>query len=892
VASTAIETGVTADADAPGDPPTRRRLPGVVVTVGTVTALVVAMGLTLLGLGSADHAVANYDASSWLWSAVKSEVARVNGFTGKVDTRVRVPAAAGHRMQVSQTDRFLILRDLNTGRVSALDLATLQTTATTQTTSGIGVAVAMHEDAAFIVDTVQGVVRQLDPRTLGPVGEPVRFPPGITAGTFDGDGRLWIGVPSEGTVAAVTPAVLPTGATGQDSAGQGGGLSPRQIRTVPVAEPAHALSLSALDDGVAILDSTAGTLTTVRGDRPQVTTLGLTGPAQLPPRTSGTAVPVTVGDERRVYVVAGGTVRAEFTVPGAGVLEPAVAWAGRFYCADQATGEVYVLDATGRVLNTIPVKAAGGDIDLDVRENHLFINTPGSDTAHVVDDKHKVAVVDKYADDILGGDPPPVPPPPPPPKKPTVGPPGPPRAVTATAGNAQARVSWRAAAANGSAVTRYVVTGADRTFQVGADQRSLVVTGLTNGETYRFTVHGVNGKGAGPKRTSNPVVPTSEVPDPPASVTARANPDGTVEVTWPAANGQGLAVERYAVTAVAEGGTAPAGEADGTTLRIRAGELEYGRQYAFTVVSVNERGASSKPSPVSGTVVPYTRPDAPEGLSATTVADQAGAVRAVWRPPADNGRPITRYVVTANGASRNVTETQATLTGLGNGTDVRITVTAVNEAGEGAEASANASTVDEPAVTVTGSAGEHTSVTATFRVDDGGGTATCTLAVAGAGSASGGCTSLTVGGLTPSTSYNFTVTARNAAGTGTGTGTAATAKVYGTSVCVNNTSSSDRAQHTWCNSSTNGMEVYSGTSQSTTRLGRGGNGSRYEAICKASGEGINDYVYNPGKMGTSEDDRTTVWIRINFGGRQGYMSFAWFNLEGYGKNETGPLPNC
>jgi hypothetical protein len=233
-----------------------------------------------------------------------------------------------------------------------------------------------------------------------------------------------------------------------------------------------------------------------------------------------------------------------------------------------------------------------------------------------------------------------------------------------------------------------------------------------------------------------------------------------------------------------------------------------------------------------------------------------------------------------------------TLTGLGKGQNVAIKVKAVNEAGDGAEATTTARTVADPTVTVTGRTAEHTSVTVNVTVNDGGGTTTCTLAVAGAGAKSGGCTSLTVTGLKPSTTYNFTVTARNAAGTGTATGSAVTDQVFGTSVCVNNTASSDPGQHTWCNSPNNGMEVFSGTSQSTTRLGRGSNGSRYEAICKASGEGINDYVYNPGKMGVSENDRTTVWIRINFGGRQGYMSFAWFNLEGYGKNETGPLPNC
>ena len=47
-----------------------------------------------------------------------------------------VPGARQHPVQVTQTDRLLILRDLDTGQVSSLDLATLQITATTRTTAG------------------------------------------------------------------------------------------------------------------------------------------------------------------------------------------------------------------------------------------------------------------------------------------------------------------------------------------------------------------------------------------------------------------------------------------------------------------------------------------------------------------------------------------------------------------------------------------------------------------------------------------------------------------------------------------------------------------------------------------------------------------------------------
>src|SRR5437764_4222048 len=192
----------------------RTRQRGGLVTVGTVAGLLVAVGATLFGLGAANNAIANFDASSWLFSSNRGEVARVNGVTGRVDTRYKVTDAQGHTVLVSQTDRYVILRDLNTGKVSVLDLASLQVAATTQTTAGIGVTIALQGDAAFVVDAVQGMVSQLDPATLRPVGAPLHFPPGLAGGAFDSVGRLWLLVPSEGTVVAVQPAPAASGKPG------------------------------------------------------------------------------------------------------------------------------------------------------------------------------------------------------------------------------------------------------------------------------------------------------------------------------------------------------------------------------------------------------------------------------------------------------------------------------------------------------------------------------------------------------------------------------------------------------------------------------------------------------------------------------------------------------
>lgn len=856
----------------------RRRFRGGLVTIATVTALLAAMGLTVLGVGAADNAVATFDASSWLWSSVRGELARVNGVTARVDTRLEVPGARQHPVQVTQTDRLLVLRDLSTGQVSSLDLATLRILATSPTTPGLGVNVVLHEEAAFVVDAVQGVVRQLDPRSLTPIGNSVHFPPGITGGAIDGEGRLWIAVPSEGTVAAIGAAPLPS-----PSAATEGGLNPELIETYDITEPQHELIVSALDDGVAVLDRTAGSLIMVRQGDVTRTPLETSAPAVLPARTNGSAVPVTVPSQRQVHVVSGGVV-TNFTVPGDGDdLSPAVSWAGRFYCADEATGTVYVLDESGRLVDSMS-GAPAGPLELEVRENHLFINAPDASTARVVDDRHRMREVDKYANDVLGGDPPPAPPPPPPPpKKPKESRPGPPQAVTAAAGDAQARVSWRAAAANNAEIIKYVVSGGGQRVEVGANQRAVEIKGLTNGETYAFSVFAVNAKGDGPARTSNPVTPTAEVPDPPASATAEARPDGTVVVRWPAANGQGNTIDRYVVTATSAGTNSLAGEATGTELVVPAGELEFGRQYAFSVVAVNDKGAGSTASPVSNTVVPYAPPGEPVELQATTVAEQPGTVAVQWGPAAENGRPVTAYLVDVGGQQSEVTDTRTTVGGLGDGQQVTVKVRAVNEAGPGPEATVTARTVAVPKVTVTGSSATATSVTVSFTVDAGGGKATCALSTSGKPVTSGPCSRITLSGLTPSTGYTFTVTATNAAGPGSVTRAQSTAVLYGTATCENGDSGD---QATYCDADVdgrNGNEIFSVPQQDDPRqVGWAKPGTRLKAYCRQAGEEVYAYVYNGHK-------ESTWWVQVDFQGRN-YIPWAWLNLDG--GDDINVLPTC
>ncbi|MFC7530010.1 fibronectin type III domain-containing protein [Actinoplanes sp. GCM10030250] len=856
---------------------------GHLVTLGVVLVLAAGLGLTARGLGAADEALASFDAASWVWSRNKGEIARLNGVTAKVDTRVDVGPARGHELEVVQSDRFVLLRDVHTGAIGTMDLTDLRAFWNGQSAPGRGISVALHEAAAFVVDAVQGRVQQVDPKSLQSLGDPLSFPPGITGGTFDGKGRLWVASPSEGTVTAIAPAAVASEGTT--------GAGPQRERTESVADPSHDLALTTLADGAAVLDRTTNMFTRL-GATKTTTELPLSGPGLLPPHTVGSTVAVTVPADRKVYAVdESGGVRTEVTVPGEGSeLPAAVAWEGFLYVADGGT--VHVFDGGGKPQRQISVPRPGGSLELDIRENYLFINAPGTSTARVVDNAHTVRVVDKYADDVLGGDPPPVtenPPPPPPkrkPPKPVVKEPGAPRNVRAAAGNAEARVTWQAAADNGAAISKYVVAGAGRTFQVGAEQRSLVVTGLTNGETYKFQVHAVNRKGDGPAKSSNAIRPTSEVPDAPGAPVAEAKADGTVTVTWPAANAQGRTIQRYTVTAVSEGGSAPAGDATETSFTIADGRLDYGKQYAFTVVAVNDIGAGSQASAVSNSVVPYAKPGRPDSAEAATAGDQAGAVRVTWAAAAENGRPITKYVVTAGGRSTDVTNaTTTTLTGLGDGQTVQVSVAAVNEAGTGEAASTTARTVAAPTVTVTAVNPTFNTAAVTFAVDGGGGTPTCTLTVSGGGKgSSGSCSSLNATGLKPSTDYTFTVTAKNAAGTTTKASAKATDALFGTATCINGTG--DAAQRVYCNADVdgrNGNEIFTGTKQSDPQqAGWVKNGTKLKAFCKKTGDEVYAFVYN-------NDKRSTWWIQVEYEGKT-YIPWAWLNLDGGDNLED--LPTC
>jgi hypothetical protein len=103
--------------------------------------------------------------------------------------------------------------------------------------------------------------------------------------------------------------------------------------------------------------------------------------------------------------------------------------------------------------------------------------------------------------------------------------PGAPTIGTATAGNAQATVSFSPPASDGgSPITSYTVTSTPGGLTASGPASPLMVTGLANGTAYTFTAHATNAAGNSPESpVSNSVTPTAAL-----AITTTSLPSGRV----------------------------------------------------------------------------------------------------------------------------------------------------------------------------------------------------------------------------------------------------------------------------------------------------------------------------------------------------------------------------
>jgi trimeric autotransporter adhesin len=344
--------------------------------------------------------------------------------------------------------------------------------------------------------------------------------------------------------------------------------------------------------------------------------------------------------------------------------------------------------------------------------------------------------------------------------------PGAPIIGTATAGNAQAAVSFTAPSSNGgSAITGYTVTSSPGGLTAGGTASPLTVSGLTNGTTYTFTVKAINAIGSGAASTASNSVTPATVPGAPTVGTATAgNAQATVSFTAPSSNG-GSAITGYTVTS-SPGGLTVSGSASPLTVT----GLNNGTAYTFTVKATNVVGSGAA-SAASNSVTPATVPGAP--TIGTATAGNAQANVSFTTPASNGGSAITGYTLTSSpgGLTASGTASPITITGLTNGTEYTFAVTAANAVGtsvaSGVSNSITPATVPDAPTIGTATAGNaEATVTFAAPTNSGGSAVTGYIVTSSPDglTATGTASPLTVTGLTNGTTYSFSVKATNAVG--------------------------------------------------------------------------------------------------------------------------------
>ena len=197
-------------------------------------------------------------------------------------------------------------------------------------------------------------------------------------------------------------------------------------------------------------------------------------------------------------------------------------------------------------------------------------------------------------------------------------------------------MTWVAPSDNGgSPITGYKVTATDQTTAVNGNQTCVwpggtltcTVAGLTNGDSYVFTVTATNTAGSSASAPSNAVVPVG-LPAAPTGATAALTGAGAALVSWvdtPVGSDGGSPITGYTVMAADATNAKNGGQTcHGASVATNCGVLGLtnGDVYTFRVVATTTVGSSPASTP-SNAVTPFTTPDSPIGVTAVAGGGQA-----------------------------------------------------------------------------------------------------------------------------------------------------------------------------------------------------------------------------------------------------------------------------
>jgi len=208
-------------------------------------------------------------------------------------------------------------------------------------------------------------------------------------------------------------------------------------------------------------------------------------------------------------------------------------------------------------------------------------------------------------------------------------------------GNGKCEISWNNPNDGGAPILYWLINVPGIGDISSNTNTNFLITGLTNGTPYNFTIRSVNINGISVSSApSNPAFVPGTTPSVPINLQGIPG-NGSVSLFWlpPSSNG-GFLVDDYQINYNNGGGIQIIPSTSGQ-LSYNLTPLQNGSTYEINVVAHNANGFGGGSSPIF--VTPSTTPQAP------TIVNASGGLRQAtlqWNPPNDNGRAdISGYTV-------------------------------------------------------------------------------------------------------------------------------------------------------------------------------------------------------------------------------------------------------
>jgi fibronectin type 3 domain-containing protein len=276
-----------------------------------------------------------------------------------------------------------------------------------------------------------------------------------------------------------------------------------------------------------------------------------------------------------------------------------------------------------------------------------------------------------------------------------------PTSVTATAGNAQASLTWSASSgATGYHVKRATTSGGPYTQVAAPTATSYTDPALTNGTTYYYVVSAFDSAGESANSAqvnAKPVAPAM-TPATPTNLSATAG-NAQASLTWSASTG----ATTYNVKRATTSGGPYTQIASPTATSYTNTALTNGTTYYYVVSAVDSAGESANSAQVSAKpvapVTPVVIPATPTGLAATAGNAQASLA---WSASSGATSYHVKRATTTGGPYTQIaapTSTSYTDTALTNGTTYYYVVSALDSAGESANSTQAGATPSAPVTT-------------------------------------------------------------------------------------------------------------------------------------------------------------------------------------------------